>query len=656
MPKIFNLQVGEKMIPTSSLTYDDLVILFKQYINKNNIIPKIEDCCVENNLPSYSKVQKILKNNGVTFKEFCSKLGYNKMLLVNGVYKNPKDITYKDLVLLYKEYIDKYHIAPTSKTSTIENNLPHRVIINSILKENNLTHDKFLSFFGIMNNKRRYKPVNIGDLFGRWKVIGKGNSRSSSKNKNMPFWICECTCGSNIKREISENALQTGRSKSCGCLQLESIQKLKGTFRKQSFKDWCIENNHKDFLDRWDYNKNEVKPSEVSYVSHNKFYFKCPCQKHDSSLYQLSSLYVMDELRCKFCNSFAQRFIDIRGEHALEKYWDYDKNTVDPWDISGSSNQKIWLKCTDTDYHGSYEITRDSAINGHGCPYCNHTKIHPKDSFGQMMINRYGKENFDKIWNAEKNKVDPFTIPPSTRRCKVWLNCLDVPYHPPTLAYPNDIKNHSGFCHYCAKTEVCKEDSLGYNYPEVLDIWSDKNSKSPYEYFPNSNFYVWWKCCCGKHNDFKRKITDAKAGEFGCPKCSQESMTSKLQNKFCDYIKKKYNYLMLHENDCTLKPRNPMTNTLLRYDIEIPDLKLIIEVNGLQHYEICGFTYMTANHYGTSPKEEFEKYQYRDKYKMEYALNKGYYYLIIPYWTEKDRTYKLLIDNKINDILQEEAA
>lgn len=42
MPKIFNLQVGEKMIPTSSLTYDDLVILFKQYINKNNIIPKIE--------------------------------------------------------------------------------------------------------------------------------------------------------------------------------------------------------------------------------------------------------------------------------------------------------------------------------------------------------------------------------------------------------------------------------------------------------------------------------------------------------------------------------------------------------------------------------------------------------------------------------------
>ena len=46
MPKIFNLQVGEKMIPTSSLTYDDLVILFKQYINKNNIIPKIEDCCV----------------------------------------------------------------------------------------------------------------------------------------------------------------------------------------------------------------------------------------------------------------------------------------------------------------------------------------------------------------------------------------------------------------------------------------------------------------------------------------------------------------------------------------------------------------------------------------------------------------------------------
>ena len=35
----------------------------------------------------------------------------------------------------------------------------------------------------------------------------------------MPFWLCECTCGSGIKRSISDNALKTGDSKSCGCLR-----------------------------------------------------------------------------------------------------------------------------------------------------------------------------------------------------------------------------------------------------------------------------------------------------------------------------------------------------------------------------------------------------------------------------------------------------
>lgn len=656
MPKIFILKVGDKEIRSSELTYNDLVVLFKQFIDKNNRTPKLEELIEKNNMPSYSKVFKILNDNDIlSYKEFCSILGDNKMLCVNGVYKPQKDITYDDLVILYKEYIDKNKIAPTSIESTIENNLPNRKIINSILEKEGIIHDEFLALFGVLNGKRRYKQIKIGDVFGRWKVIKKGNTRSSGKNQNIPFWICQCSCGSNIIREISENALQTGQSKSCGCLQSESISNLKGTYRKQNFEEWCIKNNHKDYLNRWDYEKNNKKPSEISYISHEKVYFKCPCGKHESSLYQLSSIQNMKELRCKYCFSFAQRFIDTRGADALKEYWDYEKNTENPWKIAGSSRNKVWLKCTETSYHGSYQISRDDAIRGVGCPFCNHSRIHPKDSFGQMLIDRYGEDNFKKIWNTELNIIDPFTIAPSTRKYKVWLNCIDVDYHKATYTHPNDVKNHSGYCHYCAKIKVCKEDSLGYNFPIVLDVWSEKNRKTPYEYFPNSNSSVWWKCCCGKHEDFKRKISDAKSGDFGCPKCSQESSTSKLQTKVAKYIEKKYGYNLLHENECTLKPRNPLTNSLLRYDNEIPDLKLIVEVNGIQHYEICGFTYMTARYYRTTPDEELKKYQERDRYKEKYAIDHGYNYLKIPYWSEKNETYKNLIDDKIKELLQKVA-
>ena len=175
------MKIGEKEIPTSKLTYENLITLFKQFEQKENRVPSMAELTIENNLPSYSKVKSILKKENLSYKEFCSMLGANKMLFVNGIYKHPKDITYDDLVLLYQQYIDKHKIAPTSITSNIENNLPHRVVINSILKEKDMTHDEFLSLFGVMNGKRKYNPVKIGDIFGRWKVIGNGTPKNVQK-------------------------------------------------------------------------------------------------------------------------------------------------------------------------------------------------------------------------------------------------------------------------------------------------------------------------------------------------------------------------------------------------------------------------------------------------------------------------------------------
>lgn len=52
-----------------------------------------------------------------------------------------------------------------------------------------------------------------------------------------------------------------------------------------------------------------------------------------------------------------------------------------------------------------------------------------------------------------------------------------------------------------------------------------------------------------------------------------------------------------------------------------------------------------------TPEEALNLLQYRDKLKKEYALSHGYEFLVIPYWTESDDSYKTLIDNKISEIL-----
>lgn len=123
-----------------------------------------------------------------------------------------------------------------------------------------------------------------------------------------------------------------------------------------------------------------------------------------------------------------------------------------------------------------------------------------------------------------------------------------------------------------------------------------------------------------------------------------------MQHKVATYIKEQYNFTLLHEHQCTIRPINSKTKMPMPYDNEVVELKLIIEVHGRQHYTIdmykslCGMTEDEA-------KAELKKRQRYDRYKMEYALQHGYYYLIIPYWEEKQDNYKKLIDEKISNLL-----
>ena len=85
---------------------------------------------------------------------------------------------------------------------------------------------------------------------------------------------------------------------------------------KKTFEDWCLENNRQDILDRWDYEKNELPPSEMPYRTKRKAYFKCPNGLHESEPKRLVN--VTDkpthELQCKECNNGKNRREDLTGQ------------------------------------------------------------------------------------------------------------------------------------------------------------------------------------------------------------------------------------------------------------------------------------------------------------------------------------------------------
>ena len=325
-----------------------------------------------------------------------------------------------------------------------------------------------------------------------YKIIGDKNYRS----------IVKCTLCDSNPYEIVLSEINRHIFDGCGCQNNRS-----NSTHWLSFKDWCIQNNKEDFLNLWDDDLNLTTPDKISYCTSDAYYFKCENHIHKSSLWKISVLTRRGKIKtlCRECNSFAQHMIDKFGATALDLYWDYDKNKVNPWEISHAFRGDIWIKCINSLNHKSYITKTYSFLKG-----------------------------------------------------------------------------------------------------------------------------------------------------IGCPICSDEQKTSKLQDKVSKYIFTDLQLTIVHERECSIIAVNPKNGYKLPYDndVIVNGEHLIIEVHGVQHYDVNnGWINKIAKKYNITPEEALEYIQWKDEYKKSYALSKDYYYLSIPYWTENDETYKTLIDNKIQEIL-----
>lgn len=292
--------------------------------------------------------------------------------------------------------------------------------------------------------------------------------------------------------------------------------------------------------------------------------------------------------------SFAQYLIDTYGQDALEKYWS-DKNTLDPFNIGFCSNKKIWIKCQIYDYHEDYLIRCNDFMNGGRCSYCGNFKVHPKDSFGQYIIDNYGQEFLDKIW-SNKNKKSPFEYAPHSDK-KVWWKCLDNKHDD----YKRGIDN-SYRCEFrCPK---CIQERTESMLQEKVRLYLES---------------------------------------FGYKVLHEKKCTLKPKNT------------IIAPNNNSKKRRKGF----LRYDNEIliNNNHLFIEVMGSQHNDINALYHkQTAKKYGNTSQQELDYLQAKDNFKKQYVYNQGknYYYLAIWYYDfDKNDTYKKLINDKIKEINNE---
>lgn len=106
------------------------------------------DCCNDKLTVRYEQyLNNINKHNG---QYICS----SKKLIVGDKRVNTTDVTYEDLIILYKQYIDTYGEVPIFSRCDTKHNMPQGRIINRVISEKGITYNDFLLQFGKVSHVR----------------------------------------------------------------------------------------------------------------------------------------------------------------------------------------------------------------------------------------------------------------------------------------------------------------------------------------------------------------------------------------------------------------------------------------------------------------------------------------------------------------------
>lgn len=114
-------------------------------------------------------------------------------------------------------------------------------------------------------------------------------------------------------------------------------------------------------LDEWDYERNDVLPETVSYMSNVQYHWICS-QGHPFTASPAER--IRRNKGCTVCKSLARKRPDI----ALE--WHPSKNAFTPEEVTPSSHKEVWFICRSCGEEYISEVVDRVRRKGPHCPHC----------------------------------------------------------------------------------------------------------------------------------------------------------------------------------------------------------------------------------------------------------------------------------------------
>lgn len=382
--------------------------------------------------------------------------------------------------------------------------------------------------------------------------------------------------------------------------------------------------------------ENNITPRQIFKGSNKRYIFNCNVCNHkfigvinaittkDNWCYYCSNHQLCDDNNCKYCyeKSFAS--------HEKAQFWSLKNKDLLRYIFKGSSKKYIF------DCLCKHEFISDlDSINNKNtwCPYCYYTpkELCDMETCKQCYEKSFASSKKSRFWSDKNNILARKVLMNSNN--KYIFNCECGHEFEISL---NKI-NCNSWCPYCSNPskKLCnKKDCVqcfnkSFASHEKSKYWSDKNIINIREIFKGSGKKFLFNC--EKKHEFTMSIDKVSSG-YWCPYC-----VNKTEQKLYDKLSTLYPTLQqqFKVDWCKNKTYPP-------FDFVISENKIIIELDGRQHFE------QVRN--WDDPK----KTQENDKYKMKCANDNNYSVIRILQEDVFYDSYDWLseLNNNIKDIIK----
>ena len=334
-----------------------------------------------------------------------------------------------------------------------------------------------------------------------------------------------------------------------------------------SLKEWCIQNNRLEILNKWS-EENNISPSEVSYGSSTIVLWKC--ENDHTWKATINKMTNRKSLGCPYCSNQKvwRGFNDLQSKRPdIAAEWHPTKNgDLHSCDVTVHSNKTFWWLCPLGHEYQATANSRTREDRKRGCPYCAHKRL--KKGFNDLatICPKIAAE-----WHPTLNKGLNATDVLASSSLKVWWKCSVGHDYLMSLNVRVLNGNPRNGCPICAnKIIIAGCNDLKTLFPTIAKEW-DRNKNAnllPSQVLPGTHKKYWWICPFG-HSYQASPENRTMTNGTGCPVCAKEQQSSFPEQAIFFYLKQQFsnvqNRAMVFDKEI---------------DIFIPEINVGIEYDG----------------------------------------------------------------------------